>query len=324
MGTKFAFFPEQASSFASSVDNFYFFMVALSVFFSVAIFLTLVFFSIKFRRKSATEVPAPFHGGMALELTWTVIPFILVMVMFFWSARLYFTIVTPPAEAVEMWVTGKQWMWKIQHLAGNREINELHVPVGKAVRLTMTSEDVLHDFYIPAFRTKMDVLPGRYTQLWFKATKPGKYHLFCAEYCGNQHSGMIGSVYVMEPQDYEAWLAGAAGQGTLVERGEKLFAELACNNCHRPDGTGRGPNLEGVFAKAVQLESGQKVTADENYIRESILNPQAKVVAGYQGIMPTFQGLVTEDQLVQLIEYIKSLKGGPATGTQSAPSADGV
>jgi cytochrome c oxidase subunit 2 len=202
-------------------------------------------------------------------------------------------------------------MWKLQHMEGQREINELHIPVGRSVKLTMTSEDVIHSFYVPAFRTKQDVLPGRYTTTWFKATKPGKYHLFCAEYCGTKHSGMIGWVYVMEPQDYQQWLTGAP-KGSLVEAGAKLFDDLACSNCHKADGSGRCPSLTGVFGSNVKLAGGGTVKADEAYVRESILNPAAKVVEGYQPLMPTFQGQVTEEGVVQLIEYIKSLAAKPA------------
>jgi cytochrome c oxidase subunit 2 len=213
---------------------------------------------------------------------------------------------------MNVYVVGKQWMWKTQHLEGQREINELHVPLGRPVRLTMTSEDVIHSFFMPAFRVKFDVLPGRYTTAWFNPTKPGKYHLFCAEYCGTLHSGMIGWIYVMEPAEYERWLAGGAGGESLASSGQKLFEYLACANCHRSDKPGRCPNLIGLFGTKVQLTTGQTVTADEAYIRESILNPSAKIVAGYQNIMPTFQGQVTEEDLLQLIEYVKSLAKQPS------------
>jgi cytochrome c oxidase subunit II len=213
-----------------------------------------------------------------------------------------------------VYAVGKQWMWKLEHAEGQREINELHIPVGRPVRITMASEDVIHSFFVPAFRTKQDVVPGRYTTTWFTPTKPGKYHLFCAEYCGTNHSAMIGWVYVMEPNDYQAWLSGGAAEGSLAENGKKLFEQLACNNCHREDNTGRCPNLVNIFGKQVQLAGGGTVKADEAYIRESILQPQAKVVAGFEPVMPTFQGLVTEDQVLQLVEYVKSLGPKPGTG----------
>jgi cytochrome c oxidase subunit 2 len=215
---------------------------------------------------------------------------------------------SPPPETLNIYVVGKQWMWKFQHLDGQREINELHVPVGRDVKLITTSEDVIHDLFVPAFRIKADVLPGRYINIWFRATRPGRYHLFCAEYCGTKHSGMTGQVVVMEPADYQDWLSGGAGQGSLASAGEKLFNDLACNTCHRPDSQGRGPVLNGLFGKTVSLVGGGMLTADEGYIRESILNPSAKITAGFQPIMPTFQGLVTEEQLLELVEYVKSLK----------------
>jgi len=196
-------------------------------------------------------------------------------------------------------------------MGGQREINELHIPLGRPVRLTMTSEDVIHSFYVPAFRTKQDVVPGRYSTTWFQPTKAGRYHLFCAEYCGTNHSRMIGWIDVMEPQDYQNWLSGGAPQGTLAESGQKLFESLACVNCHKADGTGRCPSLVGVFGSTVHLAGGGTVTANEEYVRESILRPDAKIVAGYQPVMPTFQGLVTEEGVVQLIEYIKSLGQKP-------------
>jgi cytochrome c oxidase subunit 2 len=204
-------------------------------------------------------------------------------------------------------------------MEGRREINELHIPIGRPVRLTMASEDVIHSFFIPAFRTKQDVVPGKYSTVWFEATKPGKYHLFCAEYCGTNHSAMIGWVYAMEPKDYENWLSGGASEGTLAQNGQKLFESLACVNCHKVDHTGRCPSLEGVYGSTVKLVGGNTVKADEGYIRESILNPQAKIVAGYEPVMPTFQGLVTEDQVLQLIEYVRSI--GPKTVPNTAPNS---
>jgi cytochrome c oxidase subunit 2 len=237
-----------------------------------------------------------------------------------WGAKVFFELYRPPVGAMEIYVVGKQWMWKVQHMDGQREINELHVPVGRPVKLIMGSEDVLHSYYIPAFRVKADVIPGRYNVLWFTATKPGTYHLFCAEYCGTKHSGMIGSVIAMEPQDFQAWLSGGRASDSPVAAGQKLFTDLACVTCHQSDTQGRGPMLANVFGKQVELQDGRTVLADEAYIRESIVNPQAKIVAGFQPIMPTFQGLVTEEQLLQLISYVKSLSQqgqAPASAPQS-------
>jgi cytochrome c oxidase subunit 2 len=256
------------------------------------------------------------HGGYTLEIIWSVIPFGLTMVMFTWGAAIFFNQSRPPDNAMQIYAVGKQWMWKLEHQEGIREINELHVPVGRPIRITMASEDVIHSFFVPAFRTKQDVVPGRLTTTWFTPTKTGKYHLFCAEYCGTRHSGMIGWVYVMEPREYENWLGGGTSGGSLAENGKLLFEQLACANCHKEDNSGRCPTLVGVFGKDVTLAGGAKVKADEAYIRESILNPQAKIVAGYENIMPTFTGLVNEDQVVQLIEYVKSLAAKPGSTPQ--------
>ena len=304
-------FPESASTMAVRVDALYFFLLAVAGFFSLLIAGLIIVYAVKYRRRAPNSVGAMIHGGARLEIAWIVIPSLITVVIFVWGASIFFAMSQPPDETLNVYVVGKQWMWKFQHLDGQREINELHVPVGRAVKLIMTSEDVVHDVFVPAFRVKADVLPGRYTHIWFQATKPGRYHLFCAEYCGTRHSGMIGQVVVMQPTEYQTWLSGGAPEGSLASGGEKLFADLTCNSCHRPDAQGRGPVLVGLFGKTVTIQSGEQVTVDEAYIRESILQPSAKVVAGYQPIMPTFQGIVTEEQLLQLVEYVKSLKAPP-------------
>jgi cytochrome c oxidase subunit 2 len=301
-------FPEQASTMAARVDSLYFFLIGLTVFFSLLIAGLIVTYAVRFRRRTPDSIGAVIHGGLMLEVTWSVIPFLITMGIFFWGASVFVAMSRPPDQTLNVYVVGKQWMWKFQHLDGQREINELHVPVGRAVKLIMTSEDVIHDVYVPAFRVKADVIPGRYTHLWFEPTKPGTYHLFCAEYCGTRHSGMIGQIVVMEPNDYQSWLSGGTEEGSLASAGQKLFADLACNTCHRPDAQGRGPVLQNLFGKTVELASGERVVVDEAYIRESILNPMAKVTLGFQPIMPTFQGLVNEEGLLELIEYVKSLK----------------
>jgi cytochrome c oxidase subunit 2 len=307
-------FPDAASTTASQVDALYIFLIALSVFFSVLIFTCVFVFAIRFRRRSEDERPAAIMGSVALELAWSLVPLGIVAVIFFWSARLFFEINRVPPDAMEVYVVGKRWMWKVQHLTGQREINELHVPVGVPVRLMLTSEDVIHSFFVPAFRVKKDALPGRYTHLWFQATRTGTYHLFCAEYCGTKHSGMIGSVTVMEPADFQAWLSGGAAGQSLAGAGEKLFQELGCSTCHRADTLARGPNLEGLFGGPVRLSDGNTLTADESYIRESIVTPSAKVVQGFQPIMPTYQGLVAEEGLMQLVAYVRSLQRPAGTG----------
>ena len=312
MFTNFPLFPQQASAQAGQVDAIYFFMVAVSAFFSILIAALVVIFAVKYRRRHREEVGYAIHGSLALELMWTIIPFGIVMVMFGWGAKVFFDLYRPPVGAMEIYVVGKQWMWKAQHMDGQREINELHVPVGRPVKLIMGSEDVLHSYYIPEFRVKADVIPGRYNVLWFTATKPGTYHLFCAEYCGTKHSGMIGSIVAMEPQDFQAWLSGGGASESPVAAGQKLFADLACNTCHMNDTQGRGPVLANLFGKAVQLQDGSTVTVDEAYLRESIVNPQAKIVAGFQPIMPTFQNILGEEELLKLVAYIKALK--PVSG----------
>jgi cytochrome c oxidase subunit II len=306
-------FPEQASTMAGRVDNLYFFLLAVAIFFSLLIAGLIVYYATKYHRRRPDDIGVAVHGGMVLELTWTIVPFLITMVIFVWGASVYVAMARPPDETINIYVVGKQWMWKFQHLDGQREIDELHVPVGRDVKLITTSEDVIHDFFVPAFRMKADVIPGRYVSLWFHATKPGRYHLFCAEYCGTRHSGMIGEIVVMDPAEYQTWLSGGAQEGSLASAGEKLFQDLACNTCHRPDAQGRGPVLQGLFGKTVTLQSGETIAIDESYVRESILNPSAKVAAGFQPIMPTFQGLVTEEQLLALIEYVKSLKAAPQT-----------
>ena len=312
MSLPFPLFPPSASSVATEVDLLYLFLVAVSAFFAVLVAALVIVFAIKYRRRHPAEVGADIHGSLALELTWTFIPFVLAMVMFFWGADLAFRLARPPVDAMEILVVGKQWMWKVQHPDGTREINEMHVPVGRNVRITLGSEDVIHDYSIPAFRVKMDAVPGRLTTLWFRATEPGTYHLFCAEYCGTNHSGMIGQVIAMEPQAYEAWLGGDTGGPAVppAQAGEQLFTELGCATCHRTDTTGLGPPLAGVPGSTVPLTTGQSVVADDNYLRESIMIPPAKIVQGFQPVMPPFQGLVTEEQVLQLIAYIKSLSEG--------------
>jgi cytochrome c oxidase subunit 2 len=307
MFTNLPFFPQQASAQAAQVDALYFFMVAVTAFFSLLIAVLVVVFAVKYRRKNDDEVGVAIHGSLALELTWTLIPFGIAMVMFAWGAKVFFDLYRPPAGAMEIFVVGKQWMWKVQHADGQREINELHVPIGRPVKLVMGSEDVIHSYYIPAFRVKADVIPGRYNSMWFTATRPGRYHLFCAEYCGTKHSGMIGWITAMEPAEYQAWLAGGPATASPVAAGEKLFQDLACSTCHQPGPQARGPVLAGLFGKTIELQGGGTATVDEAYLRESIVNPQAKIVAGFQPIMPTFQGLVTEEQLLQLIAYVRSL-----------------
>ena len=311
MQSGFPLFPESASTMSGKVDALYLFLVAMSAFFTVLIAASVIYCAIRFRRKHADEVGGSFHASMVLELTWTIIPLIIVLFVFFWGVRVFFQQARPPANALEIQATGKQWMWRFQHAEGQREINALHVPVGQPVRVEMISEDVLHSLFFPAFRTKMDVVPGRYTTLWFEATKPGTYHLFCAEYCGTEHSGMIGEVVALEPEAYERWLAGGAqAEKPPAEAGADLFRGIGCDTCHVEGGGGRGPSLRGVYGHEVALADGRTVVADNTYLRRSILEPGADLVAGYQPIMPTYKGQISEENIFRLVAYIRSLSGG--------------
>lgn len=298
-------FPEQASSVALEVDGLYFLCIAITAFFTILVAGLVVFFAVKYRRRSELDVPPETEENPLLEIAWIVIPLAISLVIFVWGAKIFITLATPPKEAMDIYVTGKQWMWKLQHVDGRREMNELHVPVGRPVRLIMTSEDVIHSFFIPAFRIKGDVLPGNYTKTWFQATKAGTYHLFCAEYCGTRHSNMIGKIVVMEQTDFEAWLNGGKDD-SLAATGEQLFKSLACTSCHSANSQTRGPNLEGIFGKQVQLQDGSSVLVDENYLRESIVNPNAKIRMGFAPNMPTFRGVIGEDQVLQLVAYLKT------------------
>ena len=264
------FGPQQASAGAANVDALYIFLVLLSAFMCVAIFTMILIFAVKYHRRPGRLQAEQIEGSTSLEVTWSVIPLFIFFAIFVWGAVIYFQERTPPRGATEVYVVAKQWMWKLQHEEGQREINELHVPVGRDVKMILTSQDVIHSFYVPAFRIKQDVLPGRYTTAWFRATKPGTYQLFCAQYCGTSHSGMIGQIVVLEPADYQAWLGGGPVVPLAVS-GEKLFSDMGCVTCHRSDAQGRGPNLVGVFGKPVALEDGRTLTADENYIRQCIL-----------------------------------------------------
>jgi cytochrome c oxidase subunit 2 len=304
MWSGFPLRPDQASTIAEGFDHLFYFETAVAIFFAVLIFSTIFYFAVKYRRRSESERPPEIEGSLPLELAWSLIPAALCAIMFYWSSSLFFQDSRPPTAALEVFVVGKQWMWHLQHAEGPREINELHVPVGRPIKLTMTSEDVIHDFFVPAFRVKHDVVPGQYYSIWFEAIKTGRFHFFCAQYCGAHHSSMIGWVDVMTEVDYEKWLAGGVQEPTMVEAGAQLYQKLGCITCH---GTGKGPEFNGLYGKPVKLTTGETVIADDAYIRESILFPSAKIVNGYNPIMPTFKGQVNEEQLLQLIAFIKSL-----------------
>ena len=323
MQSQLPIYPEQASNFAPQVDSLMLFITAICLFFATAVTVAIVVFFFKFHRKNQNDVGVPIHGDSRLEAAWMIIPLILAMAMFGWGAVVYVDYRHAPQDTLDIYVIGKQWMWKAQQPNGLKEINELHVPVNRNVRLVMASEDVIHDFFVPAFRVKMDVVPGHYNVMWFRPTQTGRYHFFCAQYCGTNHSVMGGWVTVMEPSDYAAWLSGSGAGENPVVAGEKLFVEKACSTCHLSDGKGRAPSLNGLYSNKVLLADGSTVVADDAYIRESILQPNAKIVAGFQPVMPTFQGQLTEEQILALTAYIKSLQAQPvpATGSGVAPAS---
>jgi cytochrome c oxidase subunit 2 len=276
MSTTVPLMPPNASSVATEMDWLYLFVAAVSAFFVILVAALVFTFAAKYRRRHPDEVGAEIHGSLILELTWTFIPFVLSMIMFIWGADLFFRLSRPPVDSMDLFVVGKQWMWKVQHPTGVREINEMHVPIDRNIRITLGSEDVLHDYSIPAFRVKMDAVPGRLTTLWFRATVPGTYHLFCAEYCGTKHSGMIGQVIAMTPEAYEEWLSSGGPTVSPAEAGQKIFNEqVGCQTCHKSDRSGLGPPLGGLFGSTVELTDGRTVVADDNYLRESIVNPSA-------------------------------------------------
>jgi cytochrome c oxidase subunit II len=308
---KFPLFPPSASTLSPRVDALFWFLVGLSALFMLLIFVPMAIFLFKYRRGNPANRKPVRLPTLRIELTWTLLPLVLLLGIFYWSASIYYSMAHAPAEGREIHVIGKQWMWKVQHPEGNREINELHVPVGRTVRLTLASQDVIHSFFLPAFRIKQDVVPGHYFRQWFTPTKPGIYHLFCAEYCGTAHSRMIGRVVVMEPGDFENWLAAGKPSESLAQSGERLFRELGCSGCHMGNAQVRAPRLEGLYGRAVPLANQQVVRADEGYIRDSILLPQAQIAAGYEPLMPTFAGRVSEEELLELVAYIKSLGSKP-------------
>jgi cytochrome c oxidase subunit 2 len=325
--------PEQASSFAAEVDLLTLYLVGMGVFFTLLISAMTIGFAVKYRQRSPGAVGSGFDNSTLLEVTWTIIPLLIVLFTFGWGLKVFFHLSRPPAHAVTYQVTGKQWMWKLQHPSGQREINELHVPLGQTTQLEMTSEDVIHSFFVPAFRVKTDVVPGRISKLWFTPTKTGRYHLFCTEFCGAEHSKMIGTVVVQEPDEYQAWLAGAPAAKSTAGSGEALFAQHACDTCHHEQGGARGPKLHGIYGTEVALEGGGTAVVDDAYIRESILHPTAKVVQGFEPLMPSFQGQVSDEALRELVAYVKSLsdtkiaagsRPGASAGAAAAPAQGNV
>ena len=329
-----------SSDISPEYNHFFLLLVIICGTVGTGIAAFLIYCAWRYRRRDPNELPSQIANYIPVEAAWIGIPAIVFIAMFAYGVKLYFDIERPPDNAQVVYVVAKQWMWKLQHADGAREINELHVPVGQSIELRMISQDVIHSFYVPDFRIKQDVLPGRYTTIWFRATRPGAYHLFCAEYCGTDHSHMGGWVYAMNPIDYSKWVRQGGAEGSLADTGEKLFHQFACANCHHYSGHGRGPNLVELYGRAVRLEGGGTGVADDAYLRQSILAPNARITEGFRrSIMPTFQGQLTEDQVIALIAYIKAVGARPAqsiatesyepgtakpaiSAAQPAPSAD--
>lgn len=329
--TNSALFPREASTIAPYADALYFFLLLITVVGLVLVTALVFGFSIRYR-KERSAVATQVEGSTLLEATWTIIPLALFLICFVWGALLYFRIYDPPTNAMNIYVVGKQWMWKAEHPGGQHEINSLHVPMGVPVQLTMISQDVFHSFSIPDFRVKREVIPGRYTTVWFEATTPGTYHIFCTQYCGTKHSGMIGEVTVLTPDEYKKWTEGSTSGMSLAQNGERLFASMGCNACHTGNAAARGPNLAGVYGSKLRLANGSEVLVNEAYLRDAILNPSQHVTAGYAPIMPTYQGQISEEGLIDLVEYLKSLHTNyrvqqtltTSESNQAAPMTPGV
>jgi cytochrome c oxidase subunit 2 len=322
-----ALFPAEASGIAPYVDALYFFLVAMTIFGTTFVAILLLVFSVRYRREK-NPVATQIEGSTLLEATWTIIPLAIFLVTFVWGALLYFRIYDPPTNAMNIYIVGKQWMWKAEHPGGQHEINALHVPTGKPIQLTMISQDVFHSFSIPDFRIKREVIPGRYSTVWFEPTQVGTYHIFCTQYCGTQHSGMIGEVTVMTPGDYKKWLEQSNSGQSLAQNGERLFASMGCNSCHNGTAAARGPSLAGVYGSKLTLTDGRQILVDDAYLRNAILNPSEHVTAGFAPIMPTYQGQISEDGLIDLVEFIKNMQSNyrvqqtlvTATSGEAAPT----
>ena len=329
--TASALFPREASTIAPYMDALYLFLVGMTVTGLLLVGAILLTFSIRYRR-SVHPVATQIEGSTLLEATWTIIPLAIFLVTFVWGALLYFRIYNPPVNSMNIYIVGKQWMWKAEHPGGQHEINALHIPIGQPIQLTMISQDVFHSFSIPEFRIKREVIPGRYSTVWFQATTPGEYHLFCTQYCGTKHSAMIGTITALSPDDYKKWTQGSTSGTSLAQNGERLFASMGCNSCHSGNAAARGPNLAGVYGSRLQLANGSEVLVNEAYLRDAILNPSQHVTLGYAPIMPTYQGQISEDGLIDLVEYLKTLNTNyrvqqtltTSQSDQAAPPASGM
>jgi cytochrome c oxidase subunit 2 len=321
---KLSWLPYEDSSYAGHVDAIFVSLLVLCSAVTLVVFALIIGFCIRYRKGSKADRTYRESDVVEfrIEMTWILIPFFIFLGLFVWAGNVYYEMFSPPRDGVAIYVVGKQWMWKIEHPEGRREINQLHIPAGRTIVLTMTSQDVIHDFDVPAFRIKHDVLPGRYERMWFKATTPGTYHLFCGQYCGDFHSRMVGDIIVMPPVDYARWLQAEDSDEptSLAAEGSVAFHSLGCSGCHEGSSVVHAPSLEGLYGQRVPLQSGALVTADDNYLRDSILQPTKNIPAGYQPIMPSFQGNVSEEQIIALIAYIKSTSAAtPSTSSTRNP-----
>lgn len=296
--------PPRASTFAAHLDGMFYAMLGLSTVVVLGVFTTMVVFAVRFRRGRDVDRSGESHRELGIELTWTLVPFALFVGIFAWSIVLWVDMRTPPKNAQTIYVVGKQWMWEFEQPGGQREIDTLHVATGQPVRLVMTSQDVIHDVAIPAFRVKQDVLPGRYTDLWFTPTRAGSYDLFCAEYCGTDHSRMGGTVIVQEPAAHARWLA-EHGNGSLAARGQALFTRYGCAGCHDPSSAVHAPRLDGLYGATVPLADGRQVVADERYLHDAIVLPGSEVAAGYAPVMPSYKDRIDESDILALVAYLK-------------------
>lgn len=312
--------PESASTLAPRVDHIFWVLLAVSVFLVVGLAIANLYFLVRYRRGSPAPRPPLRISPDTVETTWIAATTVVFVSFFFLGARVYLDEERAPLGAMAIHVVARQWMWDVRHENGHREFNELHVPLGQDVRLIMTSEDVIHSFFVPAFRLKQDVVPGKEVSMWFRPTRAGTYHLFCAEYCGTKHAGMTGEVVVMPPNAYASWLATGNPPMEVASRGRELFTRYNCSGCHDQPAAVHAPPLERVYGSLVPLSDGRSIRADEAYLRDSILLPTKDVVAGYAPIMPSFQGVMPENDLLDLIAYLKSLPALAAHAPATAPS----
>jgi cytochrome c oxidase subunit 2 len=296
-----------ASANVAETDLLIIALVAISGVVLALVFGLMLLYVVRYRHNSPIDRGQIAEKTFRFEISWTAATLVIFFGLFIWGADLYVRLWRAPPDAVKIYVVAKQWMWKVQHPGGQRELNALHVPAGKPVELIMTSQDVIHDFFVPAFRLKRDLLPGQYETLSFQAERPGTYHLFCAQFCGTDHAAMLGRIVVLPPAEYQRWLARNGAGDTLAAEGARLFIQYGCSGCHGGHGTVRAPPLDGVYGSPVPLSDGSVIVADEAYIRDSILQPKRQVVASYEPLMPSFAGVIGEDDLVKLVAYIVSL-----------------